>query len=116
MAGVAKGKITGEATLFGVDIDVTAKGHAASIGAEVGGKIATNGVKAKLDGALGLGAGIEVSIDWTDAKWVGDSVDKIIDWTGDAIKKSANAVFDKSLEYIGDAVNVKNNIEHFLNK
>lgn len=116
MAGVAKGEITGEATLFGVDIDVTTKGHATSVGAEIGGKISTNGAKAKLDGAFGLGAGIEVSIDWTDAKWVGDSVDKIIDWTGDAIKKSANAVFDKSLEYIGDAVNVKNNIEHFLNK
>lgn len=91
MASVAQGKVKGGITIFGIDIDVGVKGYAVAAGVEVGGSITTEGVTAKFSGALGLGAGLDVSVDWSDAKWIGDSIDAVGDFVGDAT------------EFVGDA-------------
>lgn len=80
MASAAQGGVKGGVTLFGIDIDVGVKGYAAAAGVEAGGSISTKGVKAKIGGALALGGGLEISIDWSDAKWIGDAADAIGDF------------------------------------
>lgn len=80
MASVAQGSVKGGITLFGVDIDVGVKGYAVAAGVEAGGSISTKGVKAKIGGALAIGGGLEVSVDWSDAKWIGDAADAIGDF------------------------------------
>ena len=77
MASVAQGSVKGGITLFGVDIDVGVKGYAVAAGVEAGGSISTKGVKAKIGGALAIGGGLEVSVDWSDAEWIGDAADAI---------------------------------------
>lgn len=86
MASVAQGKISRGITLFGVDIDVGVKGYAGAVGAEVGGGITTSGAKVDLSGALDLGLGLEISVDWSDAKWIGEGIDSAVKWAGDATK------------------------------
>jgi len=83
MASLAQGKVKGGISLFGIDIDVGLKGYAGAAGVEVGGSITTSGVKANLSGALALGAGLDVSIDWSDATWIGDTVDAVGDFVGE---------------------------------
>ena len=54
-------------------------------------------------GALGLGGEVELSVDWSDAKWAGDMVQDVGDFvvdTGKAIGKAADAVGD----FVGDAI------------
>lgn len=98
MASVAQGKAKSGITLFGIDIDVGVKGYAVAAGVEAGGSITTEGVTANFSGALGLGAGLDVSIDWSDAEWIGDSIDAVGDFIGDA----TDFVGD-TFEYVGDA-------------
>lgn len=98
MASVAQGKVKGGITIFGIDIDVGVKGYALAAGVEAGGSITTEGVTANFSGALGLGAGLDVSVDWSDAEWIGDSIDAVGDFVGDATEFVADAV-----EYVGDA-------------
>ena len=85
MASLAQGKAGGGISIFGIDIDIGLKGYAGAVGVEAGGYITTNGVKGNLGGALGLGAGLEVSIDWSDATWIGDTVDAVGDFVGEAV-------------------------------
>lgn len=68
-AYVAQGSIKGGFKVFGIDVDVKATGTAAGVGVSAGGSITTNGVHGKIGGALGLGAGLEVSIDWSKFKY-----------------------------------------------
>ena len=68
-AYVASGEISGGLTIFGIDIDLTAKGHAGGAGATAGGSITTNGVSGELGLGLLAGVGLEVSIDWSDFEW-----------------------------------------------
>ena len=82
MASIAQGKVKGGVTIFGIDIDVGIEGYAGAVGGKAGGYITTKGVKGKIGGALGLGAGLEVSVDWSDAKWLGDAADTIWNWLG----------------------------------
>ena len=77
MACLAQGKVQGGITVFGIDIDIGAKGYAGAAGVEAGASITTKGVKGKFGGALGLGGELEISMDWSDAKWVGDTVDTV---------------------------------------
>lgn len=84
MASIAQGKVSGGITIFGIDIEVGAKGYAGAAGVECGGSITTKGVKGSFSGALGLGAGVEISIDWSDAKWIGDGIDAVGDFLSDA--------------------------------
>lgn len=98
MASVAQGKVKGGITVFGIDIDVGVKGYAVAAGVEAGGSITTEGVTANFSGALGLGAGLDVSVDWSDAEWIGDSIDAVGDFVGEATDFVGDAV-----EYVGDA-------------
>lgn len=98
MASVAQGKVKGGITIFGIDIDVGAKGYAVAAGVEAGGSITTEGVTANFSGALGLGAGLDVSVDWSDAEWIGDSIDAVGDFVGDATEFVGDTI-----EYVGDA-------------
>ncbi len=98
MASVAQGKVKGGITIFGIDIDVGVKGYAVAAGVEAGGSITTEGVTANFSGALGLGAGLDVSVDWSDAEWIGDSIDAVGDFVGDATEFVGDTI-----EYVGDA-------------
>lgn len=98
MACVAKGEVKGGVTIFGIDIDVGVKGYAAAAGVEAGGSVSTTGVTGSFSGALGLGAGMDISIDWSDAKWIGDTADAIGDFASDAYDFGKEAV-----DVIGDA-------------
>ena len=90
MASVAQGKVKGGITIFGIDIDVGVKGYAAAAGVEAGASVTTSGVKANFSGALGLGAGLDVSVDWSDAKWIGDTVDTVGSFFSGASKSVDN--------------------------
>ena len=98
MACVAKGEVKGGVTIFGIDIDVGVKGYAAAAGVEAGASVSTTGVTGSFSGALGLGAGMDISIDWSDAKWIGDTADAIGDFASDAYDFGKEAV-----DVIGDA-------------
>lgn len=90
MASVAQGKVKGGVTIFGIDIDVGLKGYALAAGAEAGASITTEGVTASFSGALGLGAGLDISVDWSDAEWIEDG----IDWVGDRAEDVGDFVVD----------------------
>ena len=98
MACVAQGKVAGGFTIFGIDIDVGLKGYAAAAGVEVGGAITTTGAKVDLGGALGLGAGMDISIDWSDAKWIGETADAVGDFVGDGIE-IAKDIGDAAIDF-----------------
>lgn len=98
MASAAQGEVKGGITIFGIDIDVGVKGYAAAVGVETGGSITTKGVTAKFSGALALGAGLDISVDWSDAEWIGDSVEAVGDFIGEATEFAGDAI-----ECVGDA-------------
>ena len=64
-AYVAKGEISRGFTIFGVNIDVGVEGKAAAVGAKAGGSITTGGIQGEIGASLGLGVGINFSIDWS---------------------------------------------------
>lgn len=66
-AYAVKGKLKGGIKVFGVKIDLSVEGGAGGASATVGGEVSTTKASGKLGAGLGLGAGIEVSIDWKDA-------------------------------------------------
>ena len=84
MASAAQGKVEGGVTIFGIDIDLGVKGYAGAAGVEAGGSMSFDGVKASIGGALAIGAGVEISIDWSDAEWIGDTVDAVGDFVDGA--------------------------------
>lgn len=65
-AYVASGQVSGGLTIFGIDIDVSAKGHLGGAGASAGGSVTANGVRGEVGIGLLAGLGLEVSIDWSD--------------------------------------------------
>ena len=65
-AYIAEGKVSGGISFMGIDIDIGISGKAGGAGVEAGGSITTNGVSGEIGAGLGLGAGVEISIDWTD--------------------------------------------------
>lgn len=91
LASAAQGEVKGGITIFGIDIDLGLKGHAGAIGGKVGGGITTEGAKLDLGGALGVGAEVGISVDWSDAKWVGKTVDFIGDTIQGATEFAGNA-------------------------
>ncbi len=68
-AYVAEGKASGGFTLFGIKVDASISAKAGGAGVTAGGSATTGGVRGKIGAGLGLGAGLEVSIDWSDFKW-----------------------------------------------
>lgn len=117
MASVAQGKVKGGISIFGIDIDVGVKGYAVAAGVEAGGSISTEGVTASFSGALGLGAGLDISVDWSDAKWIGDSIDAVGDFMGDAadfIGDTANNVYNAANDFMSSAADVAGDVGNFL--
>lgn len=97
MASIAQGEVKGGFTLFGIDIDIGAKGYAGAVGVEGGASVTTEGVTAKISGAAALGVGLEVSVDWSDADWIEDG----IDWVGDRVEDTGEFLYDTG-SWIGD--------------
>ena len=65
-AYLAKGELSGGVSVFGIDIDVGVSGTAGGVGASAEGSVTTGGVSGSIGGSFGLGAGLELSIDWSD--------------------------------------------------
>ena len=104
MASLAEGKVEGGVTIFGIDIDVGVKGYAGAVGVEAGGSITTDGVTGSFGGALGFGGKLDVSIDWSDAEWLGDSIEatgKVFAGVNDVVSDVVDDVGDV-FEDIGD--------------
>lgn len=117
MASVAQGKVKGGITVFGIDIDVGVKGYAVAAGVEAGGSISTNGVKANFSGALGLGAGLDISVDWSDAEWIGESIDAVGDFVGDTadfIGDTAKSAYNAASDFMSGAADVAGDVGDFL--
>lgn len=69
VASLASGEVSGGLTIFGITIDASISGHAGAVGASIGGHVTTDGAGFSLGGALGLGGGIDVKIDWSKVKF-----------------------------------------------
>lgn len=65
-AYVATGSLSGGFTIFGIDIDIGVSGKAGGVGGKMGGYATTGGVKGTFSAGLGVGAGIDISIDWSN--------------------------------------------------
>ena len=63
---IAEGEVSGGFTLFGIEINASVSGKLGGAGVSAGGKVTTSGVSGKIGAGLGLGAGIELSIDWSN--------------------------------------------------
>lgn len=66
-AYVASGKVSGGISILGVKVDASLKGHVGT-GVTVGGEVSTSHAGIDLGGALGLGAGVTIDVDWSDFK------------------------------------------------
>lgn len=64
-AYVTQGKVSGGITIFGIIIDVGITGKAGGAGVSAEGRLTTSGCKGSIGAGLGLGAGLEISIDWS---------------------------------------------------
>ncbi len=67
-AYLAKGSIKGGLNIFGIKIEAKAEGGVGGASAELGGSIHTKGLKGTIDLGLGAGAGLDVNVDWSQAK------------------------------------------------
>ena len=67
-ACLASGTVSGGFTIMGIEIDVGLTGKAASIGGKASGSITTGGVNTSIGASLGLGVGLDLSIDWSGFK------------------------------------------------
>ncbi len=110
MACIAQGEAKSGITIFGVDIDIGIEGYAGAVGVEAGGSITTEGVKAKIGGSLVFGAGVNISVDWSDAKWIGESVDAVGDFVGNVTDFVGEAAGD----FVDGAANVVEDVGDFL--
>lgn len=63
---VFSGEVSGGFSIFGIKFDASVEGNALGAGFEAGGSVTTNGISGNIGAGLGLGAGIEISIDWSD--------------------------------------------------
>ena len=100
MACLAQGEVKGGVTIFGIDIDIGTKGYAGAVGVEAGASITTEGATAGFGGALGLGGKVEISVDWSDAKWIGESIDAV----GGFVEDTTEFVGD-TIDKVGDVAN-----------
>lgn len=65
-AYVAEGSLSSGFNLFGIKIDASVSGKAGGVGVSAGGSVTTNGVSGKIGAGLGVGGGVEISIDWSN--------------------------------------------------
>lgn len=66
-AYVAKGRVSGGIKVFGVQIDLGVAGKALDVGGTAGVKYIPGKFKGKIGAGLGLGAELDISIDWSKA-------------------------------------------------
>ena len=66
-AYVAKGRVSGGIKVFGVQIDLGVTGKALDVGGTAGVKYIPGKFKGKIGAGLGLGAELDISIDWSKA-------------------------------------------------
>ena len=95
MASLAQGRVEGGFSIFGIDIGLGVTGYAGAAGVEAGGSITTEGATASFGGALGLGGKMDITVDWSDAEWIGDAADTAGEFIGGAV--------DTASEFIGNA-------------
>ena len=62
---VFKGTVGGALNIWGLKIGASVVGYGAGIAGEIGGGIDSGGIKFSFAGALGLGAGISININWS---------------------------------------------------
>ena len=62
---VFKGNIGGALNIWGLKVGVTVTGYGAGVAGEIGGGIDSSGIKFSFAGALGLGAGISINVNWS---------------------------------------------------
>ncbi len=65
-AYAAKGEVKGGITIFGIKIDAAVEGKAGAIGAKAGGEVSNSRASVDVGASFGLGAGIKISVDWSD--------------------------------------------------
>lgn len=107
-AYVAEGKVSGGFTFMGIDIDIGVSGKAGGAGVEAGGSITTDGAHGEIGAGLGLGAGVEISVDWSDfdpPTWeeIGDSIQDVGENIGESIQDVGESIGD-GLQAAGDFV------------
>lgn len=87
-AYLAQGEVKGGFTIFGIDFDVSVEGKLGGAGASAGGEVTSGGVGASLDLGFGAGAGVNFSIDWSDADFsaISDFAGDVSDAVGDGIE------------------------------
>lgn len=78
---VFQGEVSGGFTIFGIKVDASLEGNALGAGFEAGGSITTNGVSGKIGAGLGIGGGVEISVDWSDFEFPDFSDIKLPDWS-----------------------------------
>ena len=79
-----KGEIGGSLNILGVSFSVSLSGYGAGIGGDIGGGISSGGINFSFSGALGIGAGLAVNINWSGLynniknKWRKSKLQKLI--------------------------------------
>lgn len=102
MAAIAQVKAKAGFSIFGVDIDVGLSGYLGAAGVEANASLTNKGINAKAGAAAGLGPGVEISIDWSDAKWIDDIGSAVSDFAG-TVGKGASKALDDAADFVGDA-------------
>lgn len=107
-AYLAEGKVSGGVTIMGIDIDIGVSGKAGGAGVEAGGRVTTNGVSGEIGAGLGLGAGVEISIDWSDfdpptMEEIGESIQEVGQNIGEGLQAAGEAI-NEGLDAAGDAI------------
>lgn len=107
-AYVASGKVSGGITIMGIDIDVGISGKAGGAGVNAEGSLTTNGAHGSIGAGLGVGAGVEISIDWTDfdpPSWeeIGDGIQDVGESIGEGLQAAGEYVADAG-EAIGEGI------------
>lgn len=107
-AYLAEGRVSGGVTIFGIDIDVGVSGKAGGAGVKVGGSVTTNGISGEVGAGLGLGAGVEVSVDWSDfdppsLADIGEGLANAGEAIGEGLENAGEAI-GNGLERAGEAV------------
>ena len=103
-ACVAKGEVSGGVTILGVKVYAKVQGKAIAAGASASAELTNEGASAEVGAALGLGAGVKLSVDWSGADWIedaGDSIGKAADKAGKAIGKFSESVAEWGRDLVG---------------
>lgn len=107
-AYVAEGKVSGGFTFMGIDIDIGVSGKAGGAGVSAGGSLTTDGAHGEIGAGLGLGAGVEISVDWSDfdpptLEEIGEGIQDVGESIGEGFQAAGEFVEDAG-EWVGDRI------------